>query len=100
MPPKNPNGIAHHFEMGVRSATFFFVSTLIPLAPANTPRTISKGSLGALINKPIPITIPTKENGKSQSSSFLSASLEDFLPKYKEAQISIRTIMGTTVVNG
>ena len=42
---------------------------------------LRKGSLRALINKVIPITIPTKVNGKSQSNSFLSASLEDFLPK-------------------
>jgi hypothetical protein len=41
MPPKKPKGIAHHLEIGVRSSTFFFVSTLNPLAPANIPKIIS-----------------------------------------------------------
>jgi hypothetical protein len=67
---------------------------------ANIPRISNKGSLGAFTNKKIPNTMPTKLKGKSHFNSWIFASLDDFLPMYSEAQISMMTIMGTTTLRG
>jgi len=99
-PPKNPKGAAHHLLIGLWVSRFLCHKIRIPLATAKQPRMSSNGSLGASINKTIPSNIPTKLNGKSHFNSLKLTSPEDFLPTYKDAQISIITIMGTTVFSG
>ena len=100
VPPINPKGAAHHLLIGSRGSLFLCQRTRSPLAAAKQPKVNNNGSLGALMSKTMPNTIPIKLNGKSHFNSLKFASAEDFLPTYRDAQMSIMTIIGTTTFSG